>query len=185
MARFFGVASAGEWQTLYPYSRKLWRLGVVSMAMAIGCHVWDQYDRRSDWPVTAEIVDCSVVSKVEQPLVRITVEQRVYLLRPRPGVLDSSKCHAGDRVRLYHPPFAPTKLHRDREAILSLPALLLGVIGFVLLFGAAYVYAWPIWVSGDWKNAPPRIQWLRHVPVQWLSLPLLALAYPLAMWLQR
>jgi len=155
------------------------------MAMAIGCHVWDQYDARSDLPVTAQIVDCNVVSTVEQPLVRITVDRKVYLLRPRPGVLNISKCRVGDRVQLYHPPFSPTTLSADRQAILSLPAMLLGLIGFVLLFGVPYVYTWPIWGSGDWDKAPQRIRWLRHLPMQWLSLPLLGLAYPLAMWLRR
>jgi hypothetical protein len=185
MAHFFGVASDRDWEALRPYSRKLFRLGFLSMVMGIGCHVWDQYDARSDVPVTAEIVDCNVISAIEQPLVRITVDKKVYLLRPRPGVLSASKCHVGDRVQLYHAPLAATALRSSRSAILSLPALLLGMIGFVLLFGVPYLYTWPIWVAGYWENAPSRVRWLRHVPMQWLSLPLLALAYPLAMWLQR
>jgi len=184
MGHFFGVMPDATWNNLRPHSRRLLRAGVLSMALAIGCHVWDQYDARNDQPVTAQIVDCTVVSNVEQPLVRITVNQKVYLLRPKAGVLNSSRCHPGDQVQLYHPPGAPTTLHRDREAILAVPALLASLLGFVLLFIALYIYVWPIWVSGDWDQAPPRLRWLGRLPVQWLSLLLLPLAYPFAMWMR-
>ena len=165
--------------------RRLLRAGVLCMILAIGCHVWDQYDPRNDQAVTAQIVDCSVVSNVEQPLVRVTIDGKVYLIRPKAGALDVAKCRPGEQIKLYHPPDAPTVLHRDRTALLSVPALMASVLGFILLFICLYVrYVWPIWVTGDWERAPPRIRWLRHVPVQWLSLLLLGLAYPFAMWMR-
>jgi hypothetical protein len=184
MSYFFGVLPDATENSLRPHSRRLLRAAVLSLVLAIGCHVWDQYDSRSDQPVTAHIVDCSVVSNVELPLVRILVNQKVYLLRPKAGVLRPGNCRVGDQVKLFYPPDSPTLVRRQRQTILAVPAFLAGLLSFVLFFIAAYLYIWPIWTSGDWRNAPPRLRWLRHVPLQWLSLLWLPLAYPFATWLR-
>jgi len=184
MARFFGVVPESVWNLRRPLSRRLIRAGAALMAMAIGCYVWDQFDPRSDQPAIAEIVDCTVVTKVEQPLLKVSVGQKTYLIRPRPGVVDASHCRPGDRINVYHPPGAPTVLHGKRQVPLAAPAFLLSTLGFVLLFAGPYLLTWPIWVSGDWQNAPQSIRWLRRVPVHWLSLLLLGLVYPLAVWIQ-
>ena len=184
MAYFFGVASPSTWESIRPHSRRLLRAGVLCMALATGCHIWDQYDARSDQPVLAQIVDCTVVSTLEQPLLRITVDQKTYLLRPKPGILNTSTCRPGEQIKLYHPPGEPTNLRRLRQSILSEPALLASALGFLLIFIALYLYIWPIWVSGNWDTAPARVRWLRRVPVQWLSLALLPLAYPFVRWMR-